>query len=39
MWRCIQLRRERFPGITFADLFTLVGSIAPELAGGPPVAW
>eukprot|EP00879_Flechtneria_rotunda_P022478 GHRR01023729.1.p1 GENE.GHRR01023729.1~~GHRR01023729.1.p1 ORF type:complete len:301 (+),score=57.70 GHRR01023729.1:109-1011(+) len=35
----LQLRKERFSGITHADLFTLVGSLGPELAGGPPIAW
>lgn len=35
----LQLRSDSFPGITFADLFTLVGSLGPELAGGPPIAW
>lgn len=37
--RCKQLRETRFPGITYADLFSLAGSIAPEIAGGPPIAW
>eukprot|EP00775_Hariotina_reticulata_P013160 gene13160-13290_t len=35
----LKLRADSFPGITFADLFTLVGSLGPELAGGPPIAW
>jgi hypothetical protein len=35
----LQLRAKHFPGITHADLFSLAGSIAPELAGGPPIAW
>jgi len=35
----LQLRAKRFPGITHADLFSFVGSIGPELAGGPPIAW
>lgn len=35
----IELRAKRFPGITHADLFSFVGSIGPELAGGPPIAW
>lgn len=35
----LQLRSERFSGITYADLFSLAGSLGPELAGGPPIAW
>lgn len=35
----LQLQKTRFPGITHADLFSLVGSLGPELAGGPPIAW
>eukprot|EP00878_Enallax_costatus_P011187 GHUV01011681.1.p1 GENE.GHUV01011681.1~~GHUV01011681.1.p1 ORF type:complete len:233 (+),score=37.77 GHUV01011681.1:271-969(+) len=35
----LKLRSDRFPGITYADLFSLVGSLGPELAGGPPIAW
>lgn len=31
--------KEKFPCITYADLYTLAGSVVVELAGGPPVAW
>jgi cytochrome c peroxidase len=27
------------PCITYADLYTFAGSVAAELAGGPPIAW
>ena len=35
----LELVKARFPCITHADLYTLAGSVAVELAGGPPVAW
>lgn len=35
----LQLRAKSFPGITHADLFSLAGSLGPELAGGPAIAW
>jgi cytochrome c peroxidase len=31
--------KEKFPCITYADLYTLAGSVAVEVAGGPAVAW
>ena len=31
--------KEKHPCITYADLYTFAGSVAPELAGGPPIAW
>jgi hypothetical protein len=35
----LQRVKGEFPCITYADLYTLAGSVAVELAGGPPVAW
>ena len=31
--------KEKYPCITYADLYTLAGSVAVEVAGGPPIAW
>ena len=31
--------KKKFPCITYSDLYTLAGSAAVEVAGGPPVAW
>lgn len=31
--------KARFPCITFADLAAFGGAVAPEAAGGPPIAW
>jgi cytochrome c peroxidase len=31
--------KAKYPCITYADLYTFAGSVATELAGGPPIAW
>lgn len=31
--------KEKFPGITYADLYTLAGVVAVEEMGGPTINW
>ena len=44
-WRCLTrlwralTRRQRYPEISYADLYTLAGKVAIEAAGGPEIVW